>query len=109
MTDVRLGYDNEETSLIDYRFNDYSDNATKIRVAEEETKKAQAEAEKAQAENKNIEIRDKYTATLMDEQSNPEQKRIAQEFLQSLNPSQDSWTEFFYGLGCFIFSFIFIA
>ena len=132
MNDVRLGNENEETSLLDYRLNDFSDNATKIRVAEAEAAKAKAEAAKAKAEaeaakakveaekakvetekakavNKNIELRDKYTGILLDAQSDPEQKRIAQEFLQSLNPSQHSWKEFFNGLGCFIFSFIFIT
>ena len=76
----------------------YSDNATKIRVAEAEARKAEAEAEVRK-------IEDKYTTILMDKGSSPQQIALAKKYLK-LN---DSWADIFYGLGCFIFSFIFIA
>ena len=92
----------------------YSDNETKIRVAEAEAEARKAEARKAEAEAEAVaeaskaevrKIEDKYTTILMDKDSSPHQIALAKNYLK-LN---DSWTDFFDGLGCFIFSFIFIA
>ena len=95
----------------------YSDNETKIRVAEAESEARKAEARKAEARKAEAEavaeaskaevrkIEDKYTTILMDKDSSPHQIALAKNYLK-LN---DSWTDFFDGLGCFIFSFIFIA
>ena len=91
----------------------YSDNETKIKVAEAEAKARTSEAEARTAEARTAEAkartaeadileREKYRAILNDKSSSPTDKAIARQVLKI----PDFWADFFYSLGCISFSFI---